>query len=244
MKQSIKLLLFMFCICTLTNAQNAKEAVQNTKQIIEGKKNLERDVKELKALKVKLQLFNSAFDAKNSSKTNELKGSIVSDMIREVKQSNEKAVQARREIAQSSSEIRSDRSENRSNQQDSKRGRHDKGDDRRDAARDRANTKDDMRDRQDDINDFKQQIARAELQASILKKLKVVNFSFSGQNASSSVVNKKMILDFLTSLEQDIVATKRELAEDKRELREDRRERQDDRNERNEIDTKKGRRSR
>jgi len=244
MKKAIKLLVFMFCISTLTNAQNIKEAIQNTKQIIEGKKNLERDIKELKALKVKLQLFNSAFDSKKSSKVNELKTNILTDMIREVKQSNEKSVKARREIAQSSSEIRSDRNENRSNQQDSKKGRFDKDDDRRDATRDRANTKDDMRDRRDDIKDFKQQIARAELQSNILKKIKVVNFSFKERDLASAVVNKKMILEFVSSLEEDLIATKRELAEDKREQREDVRERQDDRNERNEIDTKNGRRGR
>lgn len=222
-------------------AQNAKEAIQNTQQIVEGKKMLERDVKELKQFKAKIGLFNAAFDAKNSEEANTLKKSIITDMIREVEQSGVKAKKARKEIAQSSAEVRSDRRENRRNREDSKHGRYDRRDDQRDMARDRANTRDDMRDRRDDIRDFELQIQRAETQAEILKKLKVYNFSFKDTDFETSLVNKKLISDFVDSMHQDIEATKRELAEDNRERREDRRERVDDRNERNEKDLKKRR---
>lgn len=239
-KQSMLVLVLILTGITL-QAQNAKEAIQNTKQIVEGKKMLERDIKELEKFKAKIVLFNTAFDAKNSEEANTLKKSIVSDMLREVEQSGVKAKQARREIAQSSAEVRSDRRENRDNREDSKRGRFDRRDDKRDAARDRANTRDDMRDRRDDVRDFEMQIQRAETQANILKKLKTFNFSFNESDYETSLVNKKLISDFIVTMKQDIEATKRELAEDNRERKEDRRERVDDRNERNEKDSKKRR---
>jgi hypothetical protein len=239
-KQSMLVLGLIVSGITL-QAQNAKEAIQNTKQIVEGKKMLERDIKELEKFKAKIALFNTAFDAKNSEETNTLKKNLVSDMIREVEQSGVKAKQARREIAQSSAEVRSDRRENRDNREDSKRGRFDRRDDKRDMARDRANTRDDMRDRRDDMRDFEMQIERAETQANILKKLKAYNFSFKGSDYDASLVNKKLISDFIVTMKQDIEATKRELAEDNRERKEDRRERVDDRNERNERDSKRKR---
>ncbi len=236
MKLSIKIIILVFFSHSFTYAQNAKEAIQNTKQIITGKKMLERDIKELQAFKIKLQLFNDAFEIKDIEKVASLKSSILLDMIREVEQSGEKAKMARREIAQSSAELRSDRRENRRNKEDSKKSRYDRRDDQKDEARDRANTRDDRRDKRDDKRDFQQQIDRAEQQATILKALKTFNFSFD-----ESLANKKLITDFLATLQQDIEATKRELAEDKREQREDRRERRDDQNERSELDSRKRR---
>lgn len=240
MKLTIKLVLIALVLSTSLQAQNAKEAIQNTKQIQEGKKNLERDIKELNAFNEKLKLFSTSFDNKDELSVNELKAEIVSDMVREVKQSEVKAKKARQEIAQSSAEIRSDRREIRQNKEDSKRGRYDRKDDKRDMARDQANKRDDKRDRRDDVRDFEQQIERAKLQATILKKLKAYNFSFS--DSETALLNKKLILDFVATLNQDIEATKRELAEDQRERREDSRERRDDRTERNEKEVKKRRR--
>lgn len=240
MNKAIKSVALILLFSNMIIAQNAKEAIQNTKQIVEGKKKLERDTKELIAFKLKITAFNKAFDSKNSVKSEELKADILTDMIREVKQSEVKAKKARLEIAQSSAEIRSDRREIRDNHEDSKRGRFDRRDDKRDMARDQANKHDDKRDRRDDIVDFKAQIARAEQQVTVLKKLKTYNFSF--ENMESANANKKLISDFINSMEQDIVATKRELAEDNRERLEDSRERRDDRNERNEIETKRRRR--
>lgn len=239
MKQSMKLLLLIMSFGVIANAQNAKEGIQNTKQILEGKKMLERDMKELQAMNVKYDLFKAAFDAKDSGKANEIKLSLMNDMIREAKQSEEKAKMARKEVAQSSSEIRSDRREIQQNKDDSKRGRYDHHDDKQDMARDQANKRDDKRDRRDDINDFNLQIARAESQATILKSIKSYNFNFD--NVDTSLVNKKLLDDFFTTMKQDIEATKIEIGEDTRESREDGRERRDDRNERNEVDTRKRR---
>ncbi|WP_109097431.1 hypothetical protein [Aquimarina sp. AU58] len=244
MKTINNLIIVLLLVSGSVNAQNVKEAIQNTKQIAEGKRNLERDIKELGALQLKIIAFKKAFDTHDPSKTNMLKQDIITDMIREVKQSEAKAKQARIEIAQSSAEIRSDRREIRKDRDDSNRGRYDRRDDQRDMARDQANKRDDKRDRRDDIRDFKAQIARAEHQALILKKLKIFNFSFDPEMIEKSIANKKLIQEFVQSLNEDIIATKRELAEDNRERHEDRRERHDDRNERNEYDFSKKRRLR
>ncbi len=241
MKTKIIISLFAALFCVSLQSQNVKEAIQNTKQIAEGKKNLERDVKELESFKVKIAALNSAFESRNPEKSNELKASIVQDMVREVGQSGEKAKKARLEIAQSSSEVRSERREIRSDKDDSDWSRYDRRDDERDLARDKANARDDRRDRRDDIRDFQQQIDRAERQAAILEKLKDYQFGFEVSAMEKAIAQKALLKDFENSLQQDVAATQHELGEDVRESREDRRERRDDRNERNEYDTKKKR---
>ena len=242
MKLFTTILVLVVSFNTAINAQNIKEAVQNSKQIIEGKKNLERDSKELAAYKLKINAFNNAFKIRNLSKSNELKASILTDMIREVQQSGVKAKKARLEIAQSSAEIRSDRREIRRDKEDSKKGRFDSKDDKKDLNRDKANMRDDKRDRRDDIRDFEDQIKRAERQATILKSLKGYRFSYSTERLGEAEVNKKLLHEFLQTLQADIIATKKELNEDIRESREDSRERRDDRNEKNEPDNKKKKR--
>ena len=224
------------------NAQNVKEAIQNSQQIAEGKKNLERDMKELEAFKIKVSALQAAFDTNNMDKTNELKVDLVKDMMREVGQSKEKAVKAQKEINQSSQEVRSERREIRRDKDDSDYGRYDRNDDEKDLARDRANARDDRRDRRDDIRDFQAQIDRAERQGKILATLKDYNFNGDNNTKEQAIMNKKMIEEFQGLLQQDIAATQRELNEDVRESREDRRERRDDRNERNEVDSKRKRR--
>ncbi|NAS11484.1 hypothetical protein [Poritiphilus flavus] len=244
MRPKYILSIFVLSLCFNLQGQNVKEAIQNSKQIAEGKKNLERDIKELEAFKAKLAVLDTAFETRNSERSNEVKANIVKDMIREVGQSGEKAKKARKEIAQSSAEVRSERREIREDREDSDHGGYDRRDDERDLARDKANARDDRRDRRDDIRDFQGQIDRAEKQASILEKLKEYSFSFEDADMEKAVAQKALLLEFKTSLEQDVEATKRELNEDIRESREDRRERRDDRNERDEYDTKRKRKRR
>ena len=241
MKTKINTTVLAAFMCFALQGQNAKEAIQNTKQKAEGKMMLERDVKELEAFKAKIAAFDTAFEARNLEKTNELKASIVKDMVREVGQSGEKAKKARMEIAQSSAEVRSERREIRRDREDSDRGRYDRNDDERDLARDKANARDDRRDRRDDIGDFQKQIDRAERQAVILEKLKDYQFGFEASALEKAVAQKALLQEFQKNLEEDVVATKMELNEDIRESREDRRERRDDRNERNELDSKRKR---
>ncbi|WP_299535704.1 hypothetical protein [Ulvibacterium sp.] len=238
MRTKITLSIFVAMFGLLLQGQNAKEAIQNTKQVAEGKKSLQRDMQELEAFKVKTTALNTAFEERNTEKSNELKASIIQDMVREVGQSGEKAKKARMEIAQSSSEVRSERREIRRDREDSDRGRYDRRDDERDLARDKANARDDRRDRRDDIGDFQKQIDRAERQAAILEKLRTYNFGFEALAMEKALAHKALVTEFKDILLDDIAATKRELGEDVRESREDRRERRDDRNERNELDSR------
>ncbi len=238
MKRIVRIVVLVLFVVPPLQAQNAKEAMQNTKQIVEGKEALQRDMKELEAFKRKLTTFNSAFNGKNVKDVNTIKMQIVADMAREVQQSNIKAKNARRELSQSSAEVRSDRREIRRNKNDSDRGRYDRKDDDRDMARDRANSRDDRRDRRDDVRDLEQQIERAKRQEIIFNKVNQYSFGFGKSEMSMAETNKKLILEFVSLLNEDVEATKRELAEDNRERREDRRERRDDRQERNEISSK------
>ena len=221
-------------ITTISSAQNLKEGIQNTSQISEGKKNLKRDSAELMAFKSKIHNFNQHFKNKNSQRANQLKVDIITDMIREVRQSSIKADQARREIAQSSAEIKTDNRELRRDRKDSRRSHKDRKDDKKDMARDRANKRDDKRDRRDDVRDFDAQVHRYERQAHILQTLRAFNFSFNANSITANKANKILLNEFLHTLEADLTATKRELREDKKERREDRRERRDDKQERKE----------
>ncbi|MFC5048494.1 hypothetical protein ACFSTE_08440 [Aquimarina hainanensis] len=241
MRISGSIVITLMMLGATVQAQNGREAVQNRAQINQGKRDLDRDIRELEAFKVKMEVFNRSFDARDG-KINTLKADLLTDMAREVRQSEEKAKRARREIAQSSQEVRSERREVRDDVKDSNRGRYDHKDDKKDLARDRANTRDDKRDRKDDIRDFENQIKRADRQAVILKTMKTVNFSFDARGIEKSRVNRKLLNEFLETLRADVVATQREINEDKREGREDRRERKDDREERNEYDSPKKRR--
>ncbi|GAA4268335.1 hypothetical protein [Hyunsoonleella aestuarii] len=245
MKKLVKLIVLLFFASIVSNAQNAKEAIQNTKQIIEGKKMLDRDIKELETFNTKFKILKSAVNGDDQDEVDRLKEDLIKDMAREVEQSGVKAKMAHKEIAQSSAEIRSDRREIRRDKEDSKRGRYDRRDDEKDLARDRANKRDDQRDRRDDIRDFQQQIDRAKKQAELLKLLREQSFSLKYQTKEAFAERKKFVkttfLSFRDTMKADIAATKRELAEDNRERREDRRERVDDRNERDENDLKKKR---
>ena len=242
MKLAFKLFAVTVLISSISFGQNVKEGIQNTKQIIEGKKMLERDMKELQMIQAKVTKLKSVYEEEEEIGANELMRDLISDFKREVLQSGEKAKMARKEIAQSSAEIRSDRREIRGNRDDSKNGRFDRRDDKRDMARDKANMRDDRRDRRDDKRDFEMQIQRADEQATILKSLSGHQFKFSEDQAQVNQDKMDLIDQFIVTLKADIEATKRELSEDNRERREDRRERQDDRNERNEKDKKKRKR--
>ena len=225
-------------------AQNVKERVQNNVQIAEGKKNLERDTRELAAFKAKVVNFDAAFENRNLAEVGNLKLSILADMKREVEQSKVKAAKARKEIAQSSAEVRSDRRELKRDRKDSNSTRRDKRDDQKDMARDKANKRDDKRDRRDDIRDQKSIVDRLEKQSGILQKLTAYSFSFDAGALQTAAANKVLIGNFVQTMRADIVATKQELSEDMRENREDRRETRDDIKEHKEKNKRGSRRDR
>ncbi len=221
-------------LAPLASAQNVREFAQNTTQIKAGREMLARDIRELGEFDDKIELLKLMYDHKNQDRANVIKETLLLDMMREVRHSEEKAEQARREIAQSSAELRTDNREIRRDRRDSNDRNRDHRDDQKDMARDKANRRDDRRDRRDDIRDFEAQIERAEKQKEILEEMKLVHLKFSYFNRKSATIKKELIWDFRRIMVEDIAATKRELGEDKREQGEDRRERRDDRNERKE----------
>jgi len=245
MKNIITLFVLVLFVTTTLNAQNAKEAIQNTNQITEGKKNLERDTQELKDFNVELHKLKEAVSKKNQLAVNNISQKLIRAMEREVGQSGNKSKKAQQEISQSSAEVRSDRREIDDNKKDSNRGRYDRNDDKNDMARDQANSRDDRRDRVDDMSDFNKQIERTKNQAEILQTLKTFDFTVEHIEREDYIAKKRAIKksfkEFVKLMKEDIEATKRELAEDNREQREDSRERQDDRNERNEKEAKRKR---
>ena len=242
MKKTMRLFVIALMIGSFVNAQNAREAINNTKQIIEGQKMLERDEAELKTFRAKLGQLKSAVNSDDQAEIRRLKADLVTDMAREVEQSGVKAKKARIEIAQSSAEIRTDNREIRRDRNDSNNGRFDRRDDEKDLARDKANRRDDRRDRRDDIRDMQQIINNAEKQVQLLQTIRDYDFTIDTPSREAFVARKRLVkssfMDFIDTMKADIASTKRELAEDNRERREDRRERRDDRQERNEVDSR------
>jgi hypothetical protein len=234
MKLIIAILSFAF-LTPVSTAQNVREAIQNMNQIATGKAQLERDIRELGQFGDKIELLKLMYDHKDQTRANTIKETLLLDMMREVRQSEAKADQARREIAQSSAEVRTDNRELRRDRRDSNEWRDkDDRDDRKDTKRDRRNRRDDKRDLRDDIRDYQAYIERAEDQREILEEMKLVHLRFSYFRRESANEKKVLIYRFRKYMEEDIEATRRELAEDHRERREDRRERHDDRQERRE----------
>lgn len=106
--------------------------------------------------------------------------------------------------------------------------------DGRDLRDDRRDKRDDKRDARDDKADLEKQIARTARQKRILNTLEVFTFSFEPNVMEKAVANKRLMIEFIQTMEADIAATKAELIEDKGEAKEDRKEGREDRRERRE----------
>lgn len=234
MKNPLFLVLALFLTSHSAMAQitrNATEASQNQQAMAANQAQLERDLEELAAFKVKLTQFDAAFVNKNAVKVAAAKAELVKDMQREIEQSELKIAQDKKELSQSQSEVAaSGREVNRSRRDrftidnDAKDGR-DVRDDRRDK-------KDDQRDAMDDKNDLEQQIVRTNRQKQIYATLQAFNFSFEPSLKEKTVANKALFTEFASIMEKDIAATKAEIAEDKQEAKEDKKERREDKRER------------
>jgi len=236
MKNKIFLLLALFLTSNLVMAQarrNATEAGQNQKAMAANQAQLERDLGELQVFESKLTQFETAFANRDGSKIAAIKTDLLSDMQREIEQSEKKIAQDKQEVAQSKSEAASSNREVKRSRRDQATPDGDIGDgrDKRDDKRDR---RDDVRDAQDDKNDLEQQIARTTRQKEIYKTLMAFTFSFEPSLQEKVVANKALFGEFVSTMKMDIEATKAEIAEDKREAREDGRERREDGRERRE----------
>jgi len=150
-------------------------------------------------------------------------------MQREINQSERKIAQDRQEVGESASE------RNASNRE-VRRSQIDVADNGTATTReviklrdDRRDRRDDQRDLNDDKSDLEHQITRTTRQKHILNSLKAVNFSFDITVREQVLANKRLIHEFVQTMEADINATRIELTEDNREAGEDRRERREDR---------------
>ena len=237
MKRIIGLIAFLTISHTnISNAQvvrNSKEAADNRKAIEVGKAQLEKDIAQLAAFKTKVEAFESAFNNKRILKVRSLKDDIIKDMRREIEQSERKIAQDKKELAESVSEVKSSKREVRRSRRDRVTPDGDIGDGR-DLRDDRRDKRDDKQDARDDKQDLERQVARTARQKQILNTLEVFTFSFEPTVMEKAVANKKLMGEFIQTMEADIAATKAELIEDKGEVIEDRRERREDKRERRE----------
>ncbi len=236
--KNLMMMLTLFAVI-LTNIghtqviQNSKEAATNQKAIEVGQEQLEKDIAQLAAFKTKVEAFTGAYNNKVSEKVISLKGDIVTDMQREVEQSERKIAQDKQELSQSINEKNSSNREVRRSRIDRATRDGDVGDGR-DLRDDKRDKRDDTRDAKDDQTDLQNQIARTERQRQILNTLKVFTFSFEPSAKEKALANIKLMNEFIQTMEADIAATKAELAEDKVEQKEDRSERREDKRERRE----------
>lgn len=237
MKKLIGLItLLAIAFTNISNAQvvrNAKEATDNRKAIEIGQAQLEKDIAQLAAYKTKVNAFDGAFANKQLKKVRSLKVDILTDMRREIEQSERKIAQDKKELTQSVSEVKSSKREVRRSRRDRATPDGDVGDGR-DLRDDRRDKRDDKRDARDDKADLEKQIARTARQKRILNTLEVFTFSFEPNAMEKAVANKRLMNEFIQTMEADIAATKAELIEDKRGAKEDRKERREDKRERRE----------
>lgn len=236
MKNKVFLFLALLLVSQGLMAQvrrNAVEASQNKQAMAANQAQLDRDLKELGAFKSKLVLFETALVNKDRLRVASLKTDLLTDMQREIQQSETKIAQDKREVSQSKSEAASSARETNRSRLDRATREGDIGDGR-DVRDDRRDKRGDQRDTRDDKNDLAQQVARTKRQKEIYATLKAFTFSFEPSLQGKVVANKALLQDFVATMETDIAATKAEIAEDKRESREDGKERREDRRERKE----------
>lgn len=223
-------LLFTAQLSMAQVVRNATEASQNQKAQATNQAQLDRDVNELAAFKAKLSQFEAAYAEKDFAKVASLKTSLLSDMQREIQQSENKIAQDKKEVAQSQSEAASSNRETRRSRVDRATPDGDIGDGR-DVRDDRRDKRDDQRDAKDDKNDLTNQVARTNRQKEIYGVLQAFTFSAEPSLLEKAKANIALFHEFANTMERDIAATQAEIKEDKAEAREDSRERREDRRE-------------
>ena len=79
-------ILFALLFCNQVSAQNARERIRNNVQVSQSKNDLERDIKELAAYKMKVAAYEAAVDSSDTELALQLKAGIISDLDRELDQ--------------------------------------------------------------------------------------------------------------------------------------------------------------
>jgi hypothetical protein len=229
-KQCILLFAVLFFMPGISSSQvlqNTKESAQNRSQVHTNQTNLQRDVRELEAFRMKKERLLEAIQIGDQATARLMKQDVLALMKEEVQQAEVKMRQSNREIGQSKQEVRSDRREIRRDRADLATSQNDRRDDVRDLRRDRVNKRDDKGDVRDDRRDRNQVAVRSGRQSEILQ-------TFTAGGIAGTPGDIALLNEFESLMEKDIQATKMELKEDRGEMREDSRERRDDRRERRE----------
>lgn len=203
------------------------EASNNQKEIKVTKAELDRDLRELNEIKTNLIELEIAIHNGNLHKVNALRNVIINTIQREINQSEQKIKQSRKEVSRSNSELNASRRETRRTKNTAKNNGVITTSEVLNIIDDKRDQNDDQRDLSDDRFDLQKQILIAERQKTIFSSLKnvFVDDSFSSQLTDV----KKLIHQFVNTMETDIASTLAELSEDKKEMQEDRRERVEDR---------------
>ncbi|SNR14523.1 hypothetical protein [Tenacibaculum jejuense] len=229
--KTLKMSIVMFLSLTslLVSAQNLgdkKERFDNKYAVVTGKQQLKKDIHQLEVFKKKIIAFEEAFIGHETKRVNLLKADILSDMKREIKQSERKINQNRVELKQSKIELRNSKRELKRTKRNALR--RNTVQNRKELRDEKRDTKDDRRDLRDDKRDLETQIARTNRQKEIYKKIKAFNFSnIKASGKRKLMTNSKLLNDFAKTMEADITATKIELKEDFKEMNEDRIERRE-----------------
>ena len=233
MKQTLFFTCGLLLMSQLTLAQvrrNVGEASQNQQAMATNQAQLDRDTRELAAFKAKLSQLEVVFASLEMPRVALLKADLLTDMQREIEQSERKIAQDQRELAQSRSEVNSSARETNRSRYDRATPDNDLKDGR-DVRDDRRDKRDDQRDARDDRSDLERQIARSKRQKEIYAVLRAFTFSAEPSMREKAMANIALLHEFASTMEMDIAATTAEIQEDKRESKEDAKERREDRRE-------------
>jgi hypothetical protein len=194
---------------------NTKEAVQNTAQRIDDRRDLNNDRRDFKALADITQAWNTAKAANDKVAEKAADARLMIWLNQEQKE-------AQREVAENSKEAKTSAGE---------KGRSVGETVRSNSADDKRDLRDDRRDLRDDKRDKSQAIGNAVSLSALAQELRTLQPAFDAQTATPEQYARKaeVLKQLSASSGQQMVQDKKEIREDGRERREDNRERKEDR---------------
>jgi septal ring factor EnvC (AmiA/AmiB activator) len=210
-------------------AKDRVEKVTDRVEILSSRQQLNRDQAELAKFRTMVDELKLAYLSGNDEQLINMHSLLISEMDREIAQSERKTQSAGREVRRSVNEVGNSRKEEqaaRINQADKRNHPlHRNGKDVRD-------TRDDLRDARDDRRDHAERANRMRQQNTIRRRFANAIIYNMESDSPDEIPQIVLLNKFIETLESDILATKKELGEDRGELREDRREIREDRRER------------
>ena len=226
MRKKVYIIGLAFSLLSLVNVDGQvhiarKEKARDRIEIRVSKVELRRDKNEMEAFKAKTAEFKNTFAAGDEQRLNVLHAELVGAMQREIEQSKKKSFSDKKEVSRSNREIANSRRDEESNKNRRFISSRDQIREMRDDQRD---TRDDVRDARNDNRDLDLQLQRTRKQYIILEQF--LGWHFQGKTGGDPEIVPEILLlkQFISTLQEDIIATRIEVGEDRRELWEDRRE--------------------